>query len=135
MTGEKRLNAVGNVADDELTGRGRVGGCEGRLLWIERERRARLRRKFKDGWAEGSAGLRVTTKQEQTFYQRRQIAASERSVPGQPIFVLHSSKWTAVGFGSARVFRTLVGLNSLSGTGPSLESPPSVQASSENFTS
>jgi len=133
MAGEKWLNAVGNVADGELTGRGRVGGFEGRLLWIERERRARLRRKFKDGWAEGSAGLRVTTKQGQTFYQRRQIAASERSVPSQPIFVLHLLQMDSGGF------RLRPGIPYTRGTkfliGHRYISPSPVQASSKNFAS
>jgi hypothetical protein len=89
MSDEKRPDAVGTTWTENSLGR-MSGGCERRLLWIERERRARSRTKFKDAWAEGSAGLRVTAKQEQIFCttQNRQIAASEHSVSGQPFFVL-----------------------------------------------
>ena len=46
---------------------GEEGEREKRLLWIERERGGTVGKKVKEGWAEGSAGLRVTAKQGQIF--------------------------------------------------------------------
>lgn len=46
---------------------GEEGEREKRLLWIERERGGTVGKKVKEGWAEGSAGLRVRRKQRQTF--------------------------------------------------------------------
>lgn len=53
---------MGNVADGELTKGGWVGAARGDCCGLKERGEPRLRR-VKDAWAEGSAGLRVTSKQ------------------------------------------------------------------------
>jgi len=49
---------------------------------MERERRATVEKKVKDAWAEGSAGLRVTSKQGQTFcIPPKKGKSQRRSIP------------------------------------------------------
>lgn len=100
------------------------GGSERRLLWIERERGEPRLRRVKDAWAEGSAGLRVVSKQRQTFYiPPKKGKSRRRSVPfpvnPSPLHCLPSPKGHQH-FGTARLFRTLVGSSSLSSLLPIL---------------
>ena len=95
-----------------------MGGARGDPCGLKERGEPRLRR-VKDAWAEGSAGLRVKSKQRQTFCwivtppkkgksQRRSILFL---VSGKPVaLALFSvSKGMVQTFGTAREFRTLVG--------------------------